>query len=327
MIQRCAFLGLVLGCLSSGRAAQAEAWPTLDDLASPRFLLIAHCRVEELEGGKIFRLREVWKGEYSPPAFAKRPPTGFIETPGPGGGPEAHAIGDELILFYTRHNQSKEGISQHDMVVRVKDGKVTYPPGEVELFSGKREYTLAEFQREITSRIETPKSKKDLAAEQAPVAPPGDYAGSWRMLLPAGFELEAKLEALEENRYRLMSPGSRFNGVYEVRDGKLIAVEPEATRREGYVWKLRSPYMLTLVEHAENLQHDYRGAVLFRTKESAAERLRAQGAAQDPDAEIRKLMDQRWSSLERRTWTIRYHPIEGMTTHSAWHIDGTMWWV
>jgi hypothetical protein len=326
MSRRCAiFAVFVLVCFPPGRAARAEAWPTFDDLASSRFLLIVHCRVQEIEGRKAFKLLEVWKGRYGPLAFAKQPPTGYIETPGPGGGPEVHAVGDEVILFYTNHNQSQEGISRHDMTLLVNGGKIIYPP-ETELFSGKRDYTVEEFRREITSRTDAADTEKRSVHEQETAEPRSDYSGSWRMLLPAGFEHETKMETLAGNRYRLRSPGSRFNGVYELRDRRLVIVEPEATRREGYVWEIRSPYLLTLIEHAPDLQHDYRGAVLFRSKEDRAERP-DHPVGEGADAEIRTLMAQRGSRLERRTWTIRYHPIEGMTTHSAWHIDGTMWWV
>jgi HEAT repeat protein len=104
-----------------------------------------------------------------------------------------------------------------------------------------------------------------LAERDKPPAP-NDYRGAWRMLLPAGFEHEATVEAAGENRYRLAAGGTRFNGIYQVREGRLVAVEPEETRVEGFQWQIRSPYMLTLVEQSEKPEHDYRGTVLFRPR-------------------------------------------------------------
>ncbi len=149
---------LLVGCgavpIWFSAAAQAEEWPALDELASPDFLLIVHIKAEEVQGWTMYKVLDVWKGEYSPQAFAKRPPTGYINTTGPEGDAEARKSGVEAVLFYSRHNQPKEGISRHDMIVPISDGKLTYPPGVVLPFSGQREYTVEEFKREIASRAE-----------------------------------------------------------------------------------------------------------------------------------------------------------------------------
>jgi hypothetical protein len=102
-----------------------------------------------------------------------------------------------------------------------------------------------------------------------------DYSGNWRMFLPAGFELEARLEKVAESRYRFTAGGSRFNGVYETRDNRLVIVEPQETRLEGYVWDVRSHYLLTLVEQSPKLENDYRGAVLFRLSPSGLEQMKS----------------------------------------------------
>ncbi|MBA4017746.1 MAG: hypothetical protein C0483_11280 [Pirellula sp.] len=36
-------------------------------------------------------------------------------------------------------------------------------------------------------------------------------------------------------------------------------------------------------------------------------------------------MREHWKRPERRLWRIVYHPIAGMTSRSAWHIEGTHW--
>jgi hypothetical protein len=252
--------------------AWAESWPSLDDLASPRFLLIAHCCAEEVEGRTLYKVLDVWKGEYSPQAFAKRPPDGYIVVPSLAGSDVDRMAVKEVILFYTRGNQSKEGISQVDMVLPVRDGKVMYPPDAGEFSGEQRTYTLAEFKQELTSRIGKPPASDAAAAESEAARAASDYSGAWRMLLPAGFDLAAKLEAMAENRYRFTSGGSRFNGVYELRGNRLVMVEPKESRLEGFAFEVRSRYLLTLVEQSAKLEHDYRGAVLFRPSAAALQR-------------------------------------------------------
>lgn len=274
----------ILTCASLAACdnASAEAWPDLDDLASPRFLLIVRCRTEPVEGRVLYKVLDVWKGAYSPLAFVQRPPTGYVDTSlGPDG--DDRVAGAEVVLFYTRHNQQKEGISRHDMVVPVRDGKLTYPPGGVELFSGQPEYGVEEFKREITSRVEKSvvrdgevedggfdrrlpagRGVAQRLGETSRARPAGDYSGPWRMLLPAGFEHAVKFTEIEGGLYRLDGEGLRFNGIYEVRDRRLVIVEPMEPRFEGFEWEIRSPYLLTLVGQSERLEQDYRGAVLFR---------------------------------------------------------------
>jgi hypothetical protein len=254
----------VAGLSGNVATARAESWPSLDDLASPRFLLIAHCRVEEFQGRPLYKVLDVWKGEYSPQAFVKQPPTGYIDTAGPEGDASAREPGTEAILFYTRGNQPKGGIERHDMTipVRPKDGALVYPPGYRGLLDAPGKIgTAYEFKRQIQSRIGKP-APKDRTNASSP--PPASFAGQWRILLPLGFDQETTIEKLGENRFRLVSGASRFNGTYEQRGEELVAIEPAATRQEGYVWHARSLYMLTLVKQSDKLEQDYRGAVLFR---------------------------------------------------------------
>lgn len=48
-------------------------------------------------------------------------------------------------------------------------------------------------------------------------------------------------------------------------------------------------------------------------------------AVKDPDATIQAQMRGRWTTPQRQLWRIAYHPIKGLTAHSAWHIEGTHW--
>ena len=159
----------------------------------------------------------------------------------------------------------------------------------------------------------------DLAAAGAE-----SLADQWRLLLPGGHEQPVTLTPAGERRYRLDAGGSRFSGVYEVRDSWLVVVEPEEARREEYEWKIRSPYLLMLAAHSQDIEHDYRGAVLFRPRDSKAE---IPPEAAKPEVAARGRMAEPWTDLESKPWRIEHRPIEGLADHSAWHIEGTMWQV
>src|SRR5690349_18258945 len=50
-------------------------------------------------------------------------------------------------------------------------------------------------------------------------------------------------------------------------------------------------------------------------------------AVRDADAAIQAQIREKWKSPQRQLWRIIYHPIKGMQNQSAWHIEGTHWWV
>lgn len=134
--------------LGLAAAAKAETWPTFEELASSRFHLIVHVRVDQVEGRALYKVLDAWKGAYSPLAFAVQPPTGYLNTTGPDGGAAAHKPGDEVVLFYTLHNRPKQGFHRHDMAISVSNGKLTYSRTELD------GYTVAQFKHEIVSRID-----------------------------------------------------------------------------------------------------------------------------------------------------------------------------
>lgn len=236
---------------------QSEAWPTLEKLV-PRCLLIVHCKAENVDGRVLYKVADVWKGEYSALAFVKQPPTGYILS-----NDDPPAAGTETILFFTRHNQPKEGISRYDMAIPVSDGQVTYPPGRQEGIDSAP-IRLKEFRRTVVSLVED-KVSQELAQQPVKLERKSPaLEGSWRMYLPAGFEHAIVLKPLGDNRYRL-EPGSlNSSGVYEVRGDRLVLVEPREPHLKGFEWSIRSPYFLTLTGQASNTGSDYLGAVLFR---------------------------------------------------------------
>ncbi len=57
----------------------------------------------------------------------------------------------------------------------------------------------------------------------------------------------------------------------------------------------------------------------------AADVPEATPAVKDADGTIRAQMTARWKKPERLRWRIAYHPTKGMSDHSSWHIEGTLW--
>jgi hypothetical protein len=96
-----------------------------------------------------------------------------------------------------------------------------------------------------------------------------DLSGSWRLMLPAGYEHEITLKQTHDGIYRLASTGLNFNGDYCLEEGQLLGVGIE-DRKAQYLWKVNSPYLLTLTKQTANVGSDYTGAVLFRPREQPA---------------------------------------------------------
>lgn len=245
--------------------AVAEAWPSLKPLVRMS-VLIVQCQTEKFEGRMMYKVLDVWKGEYSPLAFVRQPPTGYIDTGlGDGGDREA---GREVILFFARHNQSQAGISRHDMALTVRDGVVSYPSETEARFSKPEQFSLKEFKRKIKQLVED-KIEETPQPEPAPAKRPSpDFSGSWRLLLPAGFEHQVTITSLDDNRYRLEPRSLNMSGVYEVRGDRLVLVKPREERLKGFEWSVRSPFLMTLVGEASNTGATYRDAVLFRSNDT-----------------------------------------------------------
>lgn len=245
-----------------------EAWPTLPQLVRMS-LLIVHGRTEsvDVEGRNrvLFKVLDVWKGAYSPQAFVVPPPTGYIDTDlGAAGNREA---GREVILFFARHNQHRTGISRHDMVLAVRDGFVSYPGDTGDRLSASRRFALNDFKREIKQLVEDKIEEAPRPEAARAMRPSHDFSGSWRLLLPAGFEHQVTLTSAGENRYRVEPRSLNMSGVYEVRGDRLVLAEPREERLKGFEWSVRSPFLMTLVAEATNTGATYRDAVLFRSND------------------------------------------------------------
>lgn len=243
-------------------APAAESVPALSDLVM-RCVLIVHCRTEQVDDRLLYKVLDVLKGDYDPAKFVSPPPTGYIDTTHDGL-QEQRRPGEEVVLFYVRDHQSRQGIDRHDMPLHVVDGHVTYPPGGRGSGSGSR-ISLVALKRGIALLVGSAAGADRYAGKTERM---DDLSGIWRMFLPAGFEREVNLERDEGGRYRFKSGGSRFDGIYEIQDRRLVCTVPNDAGDEGFAWRVRSPYMLALDEDPRTGGGDYAGAILFRPTES-----------------------------------------------------------
>jgi hypothetical protein len=243
-------------------APTAESAPALSDLVM-RCDLIVHCRTEEVDGRMLYKVLDVLKGDYDPSKFVSPPPTGYIDTTRDGL-QEQRRPGAEVVLFYVRDHQSRQGIDRHDMPLPVVDGHVTYPPGGRGLGSGSR-ISLDALKRGIALLVGSAAGPDRYAGKAERM---DDLSGIWRMFLPAGFEREVNLVRDEAGRYRFKAGGTRFDGMYEIEDRRLVCTVPNDAGDKGLAWRVRSPYMLALDAEPQGGSGDYAGAILFRPTEN-----------------------------------------------------------
>lgn len=122
----------------------------------------------------------------------------------------------------------------------------------------------------LERRLEVPTPR----AERQP-APPR-LEGNWLMTLPARFEHRVELEPVGSDRYRLketwLDPRGEgdnrlvFAGLYAIRDGRLVIVEPNDSRLIGFGWTIHNANTLILADQPEagKTGADYLGATLTR---------------------------------------------------------------
>lgn len=94
---------------------------------------------------------------------------------------------------------------------------------------------------------------------------------------------------MEPNLHGLTCDAPKFNGSYEVREKRLVIVEPDQPGREGFAWEVRSPYLLTLVGQPEKAGANYLGTVLFRPRPRDAGNAAIERQSQDSPLIVREL--------------------------------------
>lgn len=93
-----------------------------------------------------------------------------------------------------------------------------------------------------------------------------DLSGSWLLELPAGFQYGVVLEADGSDRYMLKEAPVNFRGIYELREDRLVVVEPENPRIKVFEWSLLDDGTLKLVREppVSVTGAQYTGATLTR---------------------------------------------------------------
>jgi hypothetical protein len=96
-------------------------------------------------------------------------------------------------------------------------------------------------------------------------------AGSWQARLPRGFVQPTTIQDFGEGRFLVRSQASIFSGIYEWRNGQLVAVEPEDTRMIGLIWKWDGT-QLTLIAEPKNTPtgSSYVGTILTAAPANAS---------------------------------------------------------
>lgn len=222
---------------------------------------------------------ESWRGTLAPGEKIDGMPAGKPENvvnsfPGDSRDPAIAAVtGNRRVLFLTRSEDGKSWIAASEpepdprlATVWIEQDQCfavyqLHNPG-----SGAQMLPLHLDEATLKARV-----TRDKEADASGVAPPAtssdsNLAGEWHVFLPAGFTHRIKLTHMEGNRYRL-EPGSlNFGGVYEANHDRLTSVDQEKARQGEFVWQVRSPYLITLIEQTGSHGSDYTGAVLFRRR-------------------------------------------------------------
>jgi hypothetical protein len=122
------------------------------------------------------------------------------------------------------------------------------------LLAGERAEPTAELLKLRETRVR--RNEKGNASE---------FAGHWRMKLPAGFEYNITLKQEENGLLRMTCPGHALNllGDFACVGNELRLVEPRKERVDDCIWVYRDgKLVLALEEHGHGA--NYRGATLTR---------------------------------------------------------------
>lgn len=136
-----------------GRNSEAEEWPTLPEYVNDCVLIVKARTVVLSNGSLTFRVIENWKGTYDPSMMARTTTDGrFFATPG------EHGVnvfdGQEIIFFFTRHNQPNPPLlSRHSTAFPIVGGQIIWASTSD---SDRRVYTVRQFQQLINSAMRRP---------------------------------------------------------------------------------------------------------------------------------------------------------------------------
>jgi hypothetical protein len=147
-------LTAAIALLLTSTNSMAEAWPPLGHYVKMCDLIIL-CTTEMADDKPIFKVEEVWKGEYRTTDFneflqSRIPKQGYLPTDfNLHSGRKSHN-GQKVVFFFTPAEHKYGGSSTS---FDVRDGKLIYAetgnPGMAE------EYTLENFKKVITALVES----------------------------------------------------------------------------------------------------------------------------------------------------------------------------
>ncbi len=144
----------LLICFTLGtlpQTASAETCPTLSEYVADCILIVKAKQIGALpeiqDSNLTFKVIDTWKGTFDPHEFARITPEGYIiASQGEHG---VHVEKDqEIIFFFTRHNQPTNKISVHSTAFPIASGRLTYASTGLDL---KYEYTVENFRAAIDS--------------------------------------------------------------------------------------------------------------------------------------------------------------------------------
>lgn len=141
----------------------AETWPTLEEYVGECVLIVKAEHVGEIAEERHkqeFRVLETWLGVFDPKDFLALSSDGNLTAFQGTHGVRITEKGQEIIFFFTRHNQPPNGIRSHSTAFPIKDGKIIYGSTNNHL---RKEFSELEFKNEILKL----KSSKSPTAEHA----------------------------------------------------------------------------------------------------------------------------------------------------------------
>ena len=275
------FACIALGLFAS--PVHAEWWPSFDVGSSSQ--LATHIVVVDGKGVVLESWRgDLKKGDQLPFPKGEKPikvhyhefyPTVAL----PGVKDVKHVTGNHRVLFLMRSKAEKgwtpANINQPDIqlaTVWIEDDKAfaIYQPQNPGPKS--QMHPLYVTKSGLKKQIEEVLRKPDPQPEPKEEF---DLSGDWRLLLPAGYEYEVTLAKADQGGYRLMGRGLTVRGDYRLEGGGLVSVETQ-DRNGQFIWKVNSPYLLTLTKQTASVGSDYTGAVLFRKRDLPMEKTKGE---------------------------------------------------
>jgi len=136
--------------------------------------------------------------------------------------------------------------------------------------AGKFESASSETSTHLTRRLDA--LEKSIDAKLAAIASPAgvqphgptlDLNGKWEVTLSSGAKLRSPIIQLGDGRYRITKMGV-FSGIYELKNDRLVVVEPVDKRLTEFVWKVQDADNMVLIESSTKTGQDYSGATLKR---------------------------------------------------------------